>query len=135
MVMTKSLHGIASGKGNQFQSSSLAQINRGSRSIEKTGNYSPSVFFASSSQSSVKCYCQFLEASGYRTLKLDNLLAQIEWKGHENFTGKTIQVPTSVLYLVLDQISVSLSTWVVLEHRGLTSTFHTVIMMRRLNPF
>ena len=103
------------------------------KNVTTANNNTPSVFLASSSQEAVKCYKQFLSDAGYSTLSLNDMLVQE--KSHKQKLSQllsAIDVPKSTIYLVLDQILVSLGNRIVLLQAkfGGSSTFHSVIKTR-----
>mmetsp|Transcript_56022 Transcript_56022/g.65448 ORF Transcript_56022/g.65448 Transcript_56022/m.65448 type:complete len:457 (+) Transcript_56022:328-1698(+) len=88
--------------------------------MEKDGtNGTSSVFIASNSQKVVTCYKQFLRKAGFRTLSLSDVLEK------DSSVLASIKVPLSTIYLVLDQIMVSLGNRVVLQSKMGISTFQS----------
>ena len=79
-------------------------------------------------------YNQFLRKEGFQVFGLDDLLAQ-ERNFNLHKLISDIKVPKSTVYLVLDQILVSMGSRVVLVSKpGVTSnSFHQVIKTRHNN--
>lgn len=84
-------------------------------------NGTSSVFIASSSQKAVTCYKQFLRDAGSRTFCLNDVVEK------DSAVLASIKAPLGTIYLVLDQIMVSLGNRVVLHSKMGGSTFQDVI--------
>ena len=92
----------------------------------------PPVYFASSSQTSTVCNRQFFEHAGLQAFTLSDLLV----KEDVSQMLSSIKVPKEIMYLILDQLLVSLGEKVILNNKmPQFSTFHMVVRVRHSRMF
>eukprot|EP00986_Skeletonema_menzelii_P001098 scaffold298_cov130-Skeletonema_menzelii.AAC.1 len=92
----------------------------------------PPVYFASSSHTSTVCNRQFFEHAGLQAFTLNDLLA----KEDVSQMLSSIKVPKEIMYLILDQLLVSLGKRVILNNKmPQFSTFQMVVRVRHSRMF